>query len=89
MRLQNSIRDEIGITVSVGLSGTKSLAKMASDRDKPDGDARIARHARGAAAAGGREAEGLGRSECMWMGGSGAGRGAGGGRPRRGGRPVR
>ena len=37
VRLQNSIRDEIGITVSVGLSGTKSLAKMASDRDKPDG----------------------------------------------------
>jgi DNA polymerase-4 len=37
VRLQNSIRDKIGITVSVGLSGTKSLAKMASDRDKPDG----------------------------------------------------
>ena len=35
--LQNRIRREIGITVSVGLSGTKSLAKMASDRDKPDG----------------------------------------------------
>ena len=29
VRLQNSIRDKIGITVSVGLSGTKSLAKMA------------------------------------------------------------
>ena len=37
VRLQNEIRDEIGITVSIGLSGTKSLAKMASDRDKPDG----------------------------------------------------
>ena len=37
LRLQNQIRQEIGITVSVGLSGTKSLAKMASDRDKPDG----------------------------------------------------
>ena len=37
VRLQNEIREEIGITVSIGLSGTKSLAKMASDRDKPDG----------------------------------------------------
>ena len=37
VRMQRDIRDEIGITVSVGLSGTKSLAKMASDRDKPDG----------------------------------------------------
>lgn len=35
--LQNRIRSDIGITVSIGLSGTKSLAKMASDRDKPDG----------------------------------------------------
>lgn len=37
VRLQREIRDEIGITVSIGLSGTKSLAKMASDRDKPNG----------------------------------------------------
>ena len=37
VRLQQDIRGEIGITVSIGLSGTKSLAKMASDRDKPDG----------------------------------------------------
>ena len=37
VRLQREIREEIGITVSIGLSGTKSLAKMASDRDKPDG----------------------------------------------------
>lgn len=35
--LQDRIRTDIGITVSIGLSGTKSLAKMASDRDKPDG----------------------------------------------------
>jgi len=35
--LQMRIRKDIGITVSIGLSGTKSLAKMASDRDKPDG----------------------------------------------------
>ena len=37
VRMQREIREELGITVSVGLSGTKSLAKMASDRDKPDG----------------------------------------------------
>ena len=37
LKLQREIRDDIGITVSIGLSGTKSLAKMASDRDKPDG----------------------------------------------------
>jgi DNA polymerase-4 len=37
MRMQNTIRDEIGVSVSVGLAATKSLAKMASDRDKPDG----------------------------------------------------
>ena len=36
-RLQDEIRREIGITVSVGLSVNKSLAKMASDQDKPDG----------------------------------------------------
>lgn len=36
-RLQQDIKRDIGITVSIGLSGTKSLAKMASDRDKPDG----------------------------------------------------
>jgi len=35
--LQQEIKRDIGISVSVGLSGTKSLAKMASDRDKPDG----------------------------------------------------
>ena len=37
VRLQHGIREDVGITVSIGLSGTKSLAKMASDRDKPDG----------------------------------------------------
>ena len=36
-RLQRRIWEEIGITVSIGLSGNKSLAKMASDRDKPHG----------------------------------------------------
>ena len=36
-RLQQDIKRDIGISVSIGLSGNKSLAKMASDRDKPDG----------------------------------------------------
>ena len=36
-RLQQDIKRDIGISVSIGLSGTKSLAKMASERDKPDG----------------------------------------------------
>ena len=35
--LVTQIREEIGITVSIGLAPTKSLAKMASERDKPDG----------------------------------------------------
>ena len=37
VRMQTQIREEIGITVSIGLAPTKSLAKMASDRDKPNG----------------------------------------------------
>ena len=37
MRLQQRIASEIGITVSVGLAANKSLAKLASDQDKPDG----------------------------------------------------
>ena len=35
--LQQTILKEIGITVSVGLAANKSLAKIASDQDKPDG----------------------------------------------------
>lgn len=42
-RIQNRIRDELGITVSVGLSYNKFLAKMASDLDKPHGFAVIGR----------------------------------------------
>ena len=34
---QRQIAEEIGITVSVGLAPNKSLAKIASDQDKPDG----------------------------------------------------
>ena len=37
MRLQTKIEQEIGITVSVGLAANKSLAKLASDQDKPNG----------------------------------------------------
>lgn len=42
-RLAKRIEDEIGITVSVGLSHNKFLAKMASDLDKPRGFAVIGR----------------------------------------------
>ena len=36
-RFQAEIRIELGLTVSVGLAPNKSLAKIASDQDKPDG----------------------------------------------------
>jgi DNA polymerase-4 len=35
--LQQTILKDVGITVSVGLAANKSLAKIASDQDKPDG----------------------------------------------------
>lgn len=34
---QQRVRSEIGVTVSVGLAQNKSMAKIASDQDKPDG----------------------------------------------------
>lgn len=37
LALQRTIKSEIGITVSVGLSVNKFLAKLASDLDKPEG----------------------------------------------------
>lgn len=40
-RLQRAIEQRVGITVSVGLSYNKFLAKLASDRDKPRGFAVI------------------------------------------------
>lgn len=42
-RLANKIQSEIGITVSVGLSHNKFLAKIASDLDKPHGYAILGR----------------------------------------------
>ena len=36
-RLQKQIKAELGLTVSVGLAANKSMAKIASDQDKPDG----------------------------------------------------
>jgi len=35
--IRHAIRRELGITVSVGISGTRTLAKMASESNKPDG----------------------------------------------------
>ena len=43
VRLVNNIEAEIGITVSIGLSYNKFLAKIASDLDKPRGFAIIGR----------------------------------------------
>tara|TARA_B100000678_G_scaffold65690_1_gene53819 strand:+ start:29871 stop:31208 length:1338 start_codon:yes stop_codon:yes gene_type:complete len=42
-RLQNEIHEEIGITVSIGLSFNRFLAKSASELDKPNGFAVIGR----------------------------------------------
>jgi len=36
-RIKQSIRDEVGLTASVGVAGTKLVAKIASDLRKPDG----------------------------------------------------
>ena len=43
IKLQKRVLDEIGVTVSVGLSYNKFLAKTASDLDKPHGFAAIGR----------------------------------------------
>ncbi len=43
LRLQRRILDQVGVTVSVGLSFNKFLAKTASDLDKPDGFSVIGR----------------------------------------------
>ncbi len=43
IKLQNKIQAEIGITVSIGLSYNKFLAKTASDLDKPGGFAVLGR----------------------------------------------
>lgn len=43
IRLQKRVKSEVGVTVSVGLSYNKFLAKTASDLDKPDGFSMIGR----------------------------------------------
>jgi DNA polymerase-4 len=40
-RMRQEIREELDITVSIGLSVTKSLAKLASDINKPNGQATV------------------------------------------------
>lgn len=42
-RLARAVERDVGVTVSIGLSYNKSLAKLASDRDKPRGMAVIGR----------------------------------------------
>jgi DNA polymerase-4 len=36
-QIKNAVRDQVGLTVSVGVAGTKLVAKIASDLRKPDG----------------------------------------------------
>ena len=36
-RLRQRVRDELGLAVSVGIAGSRTTAKVASDRAKPDG----------------------------------------------------
>ena len=43
IKLQNDILNEVGVTVSIGLSYNKFLAKTASDLDKPNGFAVLGR----------------------------------------------
>ena len=44
IKLQNDVLREIGVTVSIGLSYNKFLAKTASDLDKPNGFAVLGQH---------------------------------------------
>ncbi len=41
--LAQRVKDQVGVTVSIGLSYNKFLAKLASDLDKPDGFSVIGR----------------------------------------------
>lgn len=42
--IRDTVRQEAGITVSVGVSVTRTLAKMASDANKPDGSTIVSGH---------------------------------------------
>ncbi|MFA6891050.1 MAG: DNA polymerase IV [Sphaerochaetaceae bacterium] len=42
IRLKRQIREETGLSISVGIAPSRYIAKMASDYDKPDGLCRIA-----------------------------------------------
>ena len=42
MSIRQRIRDEIGITASIGIGSSKLIAKIASDMDKPDGLVEVA-----------------------------------------------
>lgn len=42
LSLKKAVRDETGLTISVGIAASRYIAKMASDYDKPDGLCRVA-----------------------------------------------
>ncbi|MDX8402102.1 MAG: DNA polymerase IV [Mariprofundaceae bacterium] len=66
-RMRRAVREEVGITVSIGISVNKLLAKMASESDKPDGSTVIP---------GRRIADFLARQSCADIPGIGARRAA-------------
>jgi DNA polymerase IV (DinB-like DNA polymerase) len=37
LKIQNEVKQEVGLTISIGIAPTKSLAKIASDCNKPNG----------------------------------------------------
>jgi DNA polymerase-4 len=42
MKLKRQVKEETGLTISVGIASSRYIAKMASDYDKPDGLCRVA-----------------------------------------------
>ena len=39
--IRRRVAEEVGLTISVGVATSKSIAKIASDMDKPDGLGRV------------------------------------------------